>query len=139
MPADTLRRMAKLPINEVLATNLAYFMRRKRYTQASLAKKVGLAQRTIGNYLKPSLRATESISGKAPSAKLTEVDKIAEGLGVETWELLRPITPSERELYRQFEQSFDRLRQLAKDLPREDEQERDGEAEPMTTPQPYHG
>jgi len=102
-----------MPINEVLAVNLAYFMKEKSFTQASLGKKVGLAQRTVGNYLKPSLRNTESKSGKPPSAKLTEVEKIAEGLGIEVWELLRPLTPAEREFYRQIEESFDQLRKMA--------------------------
>ena len=66
--------MAKMPINEVLAVNLAYFMAEQGHTQASLARKVGVAQRTIGYFLKPELRQ-ESKSGKAPSAKLTEVER----------------------------------------------------------------
>lgn len=108
--------MAKMPINEVLAVNLAYFMKEKGFTQSSLGRKVGIAQRTIGNYLKPELRQAESKSGKAASAKLTEVEKIAEGLGVEAWELLRPITPAEREFYRQIEESFNKLRKTAAGL-----------------------
>lgn len=106
-----------MPINEVLALNLAHFMKERGFTQASLGKKVGLAQRTVGNYLKPSLRNTESKSGKPPSAKLTEVEKIADGLGVEVWELLRPLTPAERDFYRQIEESFNKLRKLAPSLP----------------------
>jgi transcriptional regulator with XRE-family HTH domain len=116
--------MAKLPINDVLAANLKHFMRDKNgnavWTQASLAKKSGVAQRTIGNYLKPALRQAESKSGKAPSAKLTELEKICEAMGIEVWELLRPITPTEREFYRQVEESFARLRKIA---PKEQVQE----------------
>jgi transcriptional regulator with XRE-family HTH domain len=108
--------MAKLPINEVLAVNLAHFMKEKGFTQSSLGRRAGIAQRTIGNYLKPELRQAESKSGKAASAKLTEVEKIAEGLGVEVWELLRPITPQEREFYRQIEESFNKLRRIAPGL-----------------------
>lgn len=102
-----------LPINDVLALNLGYFMRQQGLTQAALARKSGVAQRTIGNYLKPALRQAESKSGKAPSAKLTEVEALAGALGVQVWELLRPITPSEREFYRQMEESFNRLRSIA--------------------------
>lgn len=105
--------MGKLPINEVLAANLAHFMKKRGHTQVSLAKKSGLAQRTIGNCLKPKLRATESKSGKAPSAKLTEVQMLATALGVEVWELLRPITPAERDFYKQVEESFTKLRNMA--------------------------
>lgn len=105
--------MPKTPINEVLAANLAYFMREKGFTQASLGKKVQLAQRTIGNYLKPQLRQPAGKTGKPPSAKLLEVERIAEGLGIEAWELLRPMTPAEREFYRQIEESFQKLRNIA--------------------------
>lgn len=108
--------MAKLPINEVLAVNLAHFMKEKGFTQSSLGRKAGIAQRTIGNYLKPELRQAESKSGKPASAKLTEVEKIADGLGVEVWELLRPISPTEREFHRQIEESFDKLRKSAAGL-----------------------
>lgn len=112
-PAKTKKR----PINEVLGVNLAYFMKEKGFTQASLGKKAGLAQRTIGNYLKPELRQSESKSGKPPSAKLTEVEKIADALEVEVWELLRPLGPAEREFYRQIEESFERLRKMATQQP----------------------
>lgn len=105
------------PINEVLAANLAFFMKEKKLTQASLGSKAGLAQRTIGNYLKPELRQSESKSGKPPSAKLTEVEKIAVALEVEVWELLRPLSPAERVFYRQIEESFDQLRKIAAQQP----------------------
>lgn len=104
-------------IGAVLATNLAFFMKEKGFTQSSLGKKAGLAQRTIGNYLNPALRQAESKTGKAPSAKLTEVEKIAVALQIEVWELLRPLTPAEREFYRQIEESFDRLRKMATQQP----------------------
>jgi transcriptional regulator with XRE-family HTH domain len=127
--------MDKLPINEVLAVNLAYFMKKRGFTQAALAARVGLAQRTIGNYLKPSLRQAESKSGKAPSAKLTEVEKIADGLEVQVWELLRPISPKERDLYKRIEDSFTQLREMAAENPlvppqRKREREEDPKARP---------
>lgn len=112
----------KRPIGAVLATNLKHFMRERGYTQAALASKAGVAQRTIGNYLNPDLRQAESKSGKAPSAKLTEVEKICAVLGLEVWEMLRPISPKEREFYRQIEESFQRLRRTASGLHEEDAQ-----------------
>ena len=70
--------MAKLPINDVLAVNLKHFMELRGFSRTALANKVGLAPRTIGNYLNPALRQAESKSGKPPSAKLTELEKIAD-------------------------------------------------------------
>lgn len=116
-PAKADHKPKKLPINEVLAINLAHFMKEKKFTQASLGEKAGLAQRTIGNYLNSALRQAESKSGKPPSAKLTEVEKICHALGIEVWELLRPITPAEREFYRQIEESFEQLRKIATQQP----------------------
>jgi transcriptional regulator with XRE-family HTH domain len=92
--------MTKPAINDVLAVNLKHFMRAKGLTQSSLAAKSGVAQRTISNYLNPALRYAEiSAKGKPPSAKLAEVEKIAAAIGIEVWELLRPLSPSEREFY----------------------------------------
>jgi transcriptional regulator with XRE-family HTH domain len=106
-------QLGKPAINDVLAENLRYFMQERGFNQSTLGKKAGLAQRTIGNYLKPSLRQAETKSGKLPSAKLTELEKVAAALGVEPWELLRPISPQERVFYRQIEDSFNKLRQMA--------------------------
>lgn len=105
--------MDKLPINDVLAANLQHFMKERGFTQTSLSKKSGVSQGTVANYLNPHVRRTQSKSGKPPSAKLTEVEKISEVLGVQVWELLRPITPQEREFYKQIEASFEQLRRLA--------------------------
>lgn len=105
-----------MPINHVLATNLSHFMKEKKLSQAELGRKVGVAQRTIGNYMNPELRDPVGKTGKPRSAKLSELELIAEGLGVEVWELLRPLTPGEREFYRQIEESFTRLRNIAPTL-----------------------
>jgi transcriptional regulator with XRE-family HTH domain len=118
--ASTTKKVAKTertPIGAVLAANLAYFMKERGFTQTSLGKRAGLAQRTIGNYLNPALRQAESKTGKPPSAKLTEVEKIAVALDIEVWELLRPLSPAEREFYRQIEESFERLRKMATQQP----------------------
>lgn len=110
--------MTKIPINEVLAANLVHFMREKGFNQSSLSRKTKVAQRTIGNYMKPGLREP-SKTGKLPSAKLAEVESIAEGLGVEVWELLRPLKPAEREFYKQVEESYSKLREIAPELDRQ--------------------
>ena len=39
----------------------------------------------------------------ANAAKLAEVGRLADALGVELWELLRPLTPTQREFYRSME------------------------------------
>jgi transcriptional regulator with XRE-family HTH domain len=108
--------MAKMPINQVLAANLTHFMGEQKLSQAALGRKVGLSQRTIGNYMNPDLRDPVGKTGKARSAKLSEVELIATGLGVEVWELLRPLSPAERAFYRQIEESFTRLRSMAPTL-----------------------
>ena len=97
--------MLKPPINVVLAQNLAHFMSEKKLTQMSLSIKTGVAQSSISNYLNPGRRSA-SKSGKAPSAKLSEVELIAVALGVEAWELLRFISPSERDFYMHVEQAY---------------------------------
>lgn len=105
-----------MPINQVLAANLTYFMGQRKLSQSALSRRVGVAQRTIGNYMNPDLRDPVGKTGKPRSAKLSELELIAAGLGVEVWELLRPLTPAEREFYRQIEESFTRLRNIAPSL-----------------------
>lgn len=68
---------------------------------------------TISNYLRPGSRA-DSKSGKAPSAKLSEVELVAKALDMEAWELLRFINPSERAFYKQVEESYRNLLLQAK-------------------------
>ena len=101
--------MAEKSINEVLAGNLAHFMKlRGIESQSDLARRSGVAQRTISNYLNPDLRE-QGISGKQPSAKLTEVDKIAKSMNVEAWDLLRDLTDAEREMYERIEAAYKHL------------------------------
>lgn len=96
-------------INIVLAENLEHFMRKRNIdSQQALAEKSGVAQRTISNYLNPDRRQV-SKSGKEPSAKLTEVEQIARALDVEVWDLLRDLSPSERELYANIEAAYRKL------------------------------
>lgn len=97
-------------INQVLARNLAYWMGEAKLTQAALAEKAGVSQKTISNYLNPEQRA-EGSKGKEPSAKLTELAKIAEGLHIGVWQLLREMTPSQRKMYQSIEDHFASLRE----------------------------
>ena len=64
-------------------------MEKAGHKQASLAKLSGIGQTTISLYLNPG-RRQPSKSGKVPSAKFGEVETLAEVLGVEPWDLLRP-------------------------------------------------
>jgi len=68
-------------INHVFAENLRGAMTRAELTQEALAKKSGVSQKTISNYLNPDQRKT-SAKGKPPSAKLTELEMIAGAIGV---------------------------------------------------------
>ncbi len=79
------------PINETLAENIAHWMAMtpELGTQAKLAAKCGVDQKTISNYLNPQQRSVGS-TGRPGSAKLGEVEKIAGAFGLEVWELLKP-------------------------------------------------
>lgn len=83
-------------------------------SQAELAKKSGVAQRTISNYLSPDLRE-QGTTGKQPSAKIAEVEKIAQALNMEAWDLLRDLSLPEREMYSKIEAAYKEL--LAKQPP----------------------
>ena len=81
--------MSQPSLNDILATNLARLMEKAGHKQASLAKLSGIGQTTISLYLNPG-RRQPSKSGKVPSAKFGEVETLAEVLGVDPWDLLRP-------------------------------------------------
>jgi len=70
----------KKPVNEVLADALSFFMG-SRWNQSSLGKAAGVAPNTVKHYLQPGARVSGD-RGKAPSAKLTELEKIASALGL---------------------------------------------------------
>lgn len=102
--------MEAKPINDVLAENLAYFMAERGLSQAALAKAADMGQTTVSLYLNPGNRQRGK-SGKEPSAKLAEVQRLASALGVEPWELLRPATAAQRDLYRSIEAVLKEQRQ----------------------------
>lgn len=107
-PEQDTAQVSKTPINQVLAENLAHFMEEKGLKQAALSKKCGVSQRSISNYLNPEKRAAGK-AGKEPSAKLSEVELIADGLEIEVWQLLRAMTDTERALYTSVERAFKEL------------------------------
>lgn len=77
-------------------------MGEKSLTQMAMAAKADMAQTTVSLYLNPQRRTTGK-TGKEPSAKLAEVQRLADALDVELWELLRPLSPVQRQLYRSVE------------------------------------
>jgi transcriptional regulator with XRE-family HTH domain len=109
-------------INKVLAESLAHFMAKKGWTQVDLAGASSVSQRSISNYLNPDQR-DPTASGKEASAKLAEVSLLAKALGVEAWELIRPMTPSEREFYKKIERAY---RDLMAESPSEEPGDEDG-------------
>ena len=92
-------------INKLLAENLAHYMGAKGLKQQALATKCRVAQTTISNYLHPDQRKT-GINGKTPSAKLTELEMLADALGVQPWKLLLPLTGDERKAFDAIEAAY---------------------------------
>ncbi|MBX3605341.1 MAG: hypothetical protein KF788_08720 [Piscinibacter sp.] len=86
--------MDRKPINQVLAEALRFYMG-DRWNNSTLGRKAGVAANTVANYLQPEQRA-QGASGKEPSAKLTELAKLAEALGVEVADLVTDATAEER-------------------------------------------
>jgi transcriptional regulator with XRE-family HTH domain len=109
--ADPLAMQEK-SINEVVAENLSYWMNQAKMTQAVLGEKAGVSQKTISNYLKPEQRSGGS-TGKQPSAKLTELDRVSKALHVQLWQLTRKMSVSERQMYEAIEKAYLELRASA--------------------------
>jgi transcriptional regulator with XRE-family HTH domain len=84
--------MAERKINHVLAENLRRLMEAGGWSALRLGNKAEIAPNTIGNYLKPDGEFTST--GKQRSAKLTEVERLAEALGVSVQDLLRDDAPA---------------------------------------------
>lgn len=92
-------RIAAKPVNQRIAEALDDFMG-KRWTNVALSKASGVAESTIRNYRSPDKRQA-SASGKAPSAKLTELEQLAHALGLDVADLVMDLTTQERmELHR---------------------------------------
>lgn len=106
--ANTLMDMEKKSINDVFAENLAALMLRKDVNQPTLSAMSKVSQKTVSNYLNPGQRVVGS-NGKQPSAKLTELEMIATALGVDPWQLLRPLNSDQRAAYEAIEAAFKAL------------------------------
>lgn len=111
-----------IPINEVLATNLKRLMEAKvdLSTQAKLASRSGVNQKTISNYLNPQQRP-DGKKGRPASAKLAEVELIAGAFGLEVWELLVPgLDPNRRPTFQPLSEQerrlYERLAEVAKEI-----------------------
>ncbi len=94
-------------INVILARNLRTQMEMKygNVNQSELARAADVAQKTISNVL-----ARER--GPAPSPSLTIVQRLADALGIEAWQLLHPDpvrAEREQEFYRKLEKDFAKL------------------------------
>lgn len=100
--------MPEKTISQVVAANLAYWMEQAEMTQTALAAKAGVSQKTISNYLNPDQRV-ESATGKVPSPKLEELDKIARVLAIPVWQLVREMSEKERKLYEHIERAYSEL------------------------------
>ncbi len=79
--------MAKKSLNQVLAENLNRLFVQRQLTNKALGKKAGVAPNTIANYRAGNGEAATA-SGKERSAKLAEVERIANALGVDPLYLL---------------------------------------------------
>lgn len=99
------------PLNLALAENLSHYMKKKGLTQMALAKRCGIGQTTISLYLAPERRKPGK-DAKPGSAKLTEVEMLASALEVEPWELVRPTSDAQRELWERFEAAYQALKPL---------------------------
>ena len=86
--------MGRKPINQVVAEALRFYMG-DRWNYSSLGAAAGVASNTVKNYCQPAARS-QGLSGKEPSAKLTELAKLAETLGVEVSDLVTDATDEER-------------------------------------------
>ncbi|MBB6578452.1 transcriptional regulator with XRE-family HTH domain [Comamonas odontotermitis] len=100
--------MKTSPLNQALADNLAYHMEKRGLTQMALAKKCGIGQTTISLYLNPE-RRKQGKDAKPGSAKLTEVEMLANALDVEPWELVRPLDGIQRLVYERIEEAYKAL------------------------------
>jgi transcriptional regulator with XRE-family HTH domain len=104
--------MPKKSANQILAENLQSLMTEQKYSALALSKRAGIAPNTIGNYLDTSHQVTSK--GRERSAKLAEVERLAEALGVTLIDLLTDgAKPAHvRTLSPQIEQMLDDLDDL---------------------------
>lgn len=73
---------------ETLQSNLARLMADRELSANALAERAGVAQNTVSYILRPDRR------GGRVTPTLASVVAIADALGVEPWQLLKPRNPS---------------------------------------------
>lgn len=88
--------MARKPVNQVVSEALSFYMG-EAWNNTSLGKKAGVAANTVANALAPAKRAP-SKSGKSPSIKLTELERLADALGVTVVDLVSDLSHEQRQL-----------------------------------------
>jgi transcriptional regulator with XRE-family HTH domain len=70
-------------LNQVLGEVLSAEMKRRHLSANALGARAGLAPNTIGNYMRGAqAENTAGVKGKERSAKLAEVERLAQALGV---------------------------------------------------------
>lgn len=79
--------MSSKSLNQLLAENLTRLMEARQLTNKALAAKAGVAANTIANYKRGASPAFTA-RGKSRSAKLLEVERLAEALNVDPLLLL---------------------------------------------------
>ena len=94
--------------NDVIAENLRRLMGQRGMVQTQVAEKSGVGQTTVSNYLNPGNRKPGA-KGKVPSAKVSELEMIAAALGVECWELMRPMDSARAQALDGLEKALDAL------------------------------
>lgn len=105
--------MAKKTANQILAERLDHFMKLRGLNNSKLGKRAGIAANTVGNYLDKTPQVTTT--GKERSAKLAEIEKLAEALEVSIIDLLTepdPSRPEPRVLPPRLEQMIEDLADL---------------------------
>lgn len=80
-------------LNQVLGEVLTAEMKRRQLSANALGARAGLAPNTIGNYMRGSQEV--GVKGKERSAKLAEVERLAQALGVSPLLLLTDPVESE--------------------------------------------
>jgi plasmid maintenance system antidote protein VapI len=70
-------------VGELLTANLRWHMKRRGMLQPELARRSGVAQSVISTYVSPP---------RSLSPSLFTVQALAQALGLEAWQLLRPPT-----------------------------------------------
>jgi hypothetical protein len=87
-------RMGKKSANQVLAEALTFFKDAQGWNYTTLGRKAGLVANTIKNYC--SAEREVSPSGKERSAKLTEIEQLAEAMDLQVVDLLTDATDDDR-------------------------------------------